>query len=153
MLKNIRISELQFHLRDENCKVYPVTINELPFYLCLKNNNREIYDEYFYICKKNCTDNFTGTFQHYEHFCSLFEDLKINGWCHTQYITISKNPTGKWARLNKTHTASDGGLYRLDDAMHRLSILYFLYGDVSLKLIDIFAKRRGYYQPILNGDT
>ena len=47
MLKNIRISELQFHLRDENCKVYPATINELPFYLCLKHDDRKIYDEYF----------------------------------------------------------------------------------------------------------
>jgi len=151
MLREIKISELQFHLRNENCKVYSATINELPFYLCLKHDDRKIYDEYFYTAKKNCNNNYTGASQHYEHFCNLSKDLKINGWCPTQYITISKNPTGKWARLNKTHMARDCGLYRVDDAMHRLSILYFLYGDICLKLIDIFTKRRGYYQPIIEG--
>ena len=60
MLKNIRISELQFHLRDENCKVYPATIIELPFYLSLKHDDRKIYDTYHDYIINGCSSDFAG---------------------------------------------------------------------------------------------
>jgi len=149
MLKNIRISELQFHLRNEKCKVYPVTINELPFYLCLKHDDREIYDEYFEHTKSVCPGDFGGNIQNYEYFVNLFENIKYNGWDGNEGVLLTKNPTGKFGKTNKNHKASDGGCYVANDAMHRCAILFYLYGDVSLKLKALSGRRNAYYKPLI----
>lgn len=148
MLGEIRISELQFHLRNENCKVYPVTINELPFYLCLKQGEREIYDAYFEHISQVCPHDFTGNKQDYEYYVDLYENIKTNGWDKKEGVFISRNPTGKWGKTIKTHVASDGGKYLVTDAMHRLSILFYLYGDISLGFVAQSGRNRGYYKPI-----
>lgn len=149
MLKNIRISELQFHLRDENCKVYPVTINELPFYLCLKNNNREIYDEYFEHTKRVCPSDFSGLNQPYDSFDSTRSSIVKSGYDETSKISLWKNPKGKWGKLKAGHKASDGNYYLVEDGMHRLSILFYLYGDVELVKVASHGRKHGAYKPLI----
>jgi hypothetical protein len=150
MLKKIRISELQFHLRDENCKVYPVTINELPFYLCLKHTDREIYDVYFEHTKRVCPSDFSGVNQDYDYFNSIRLSVEQSGWHDDSYITLWKNPKGKWGKMKSEHKASDGNLYLVEDGMHRVSLLFYLYGDIDL--VEVSKRRRNHrcYIPKLN---
>lgn len=143
MLKNIRISELQFHLRDENCKVYPATIIELPFYLSLKHDDRKIYDTYHDYIINGCSSDFAGLHQDYEYFINLYNNIK-KGW--DTNLGRSKQELG--LVVNKTV-----GQYRMTDGMHRCAILYYIYGDINLIKINDLGRKRACYQPILNKDT
>ena len=149
MLKNIRISELQFHLRDEKCKVYPATIIELPFYLSLKHDDRKIYDEYFEHTKRVCPSDFSGLNQPYDSFDSTRSSIVKSGYDETSKISLWKNPKGKWGKLKAGHTASDGNYYLVEDGMHRLSILFYLYGDVELVKVASHGRKHGAYKPFI----
>ena len=151
MLKNIRISELQFHLRDENCKVYPTTIIELPFYLCLKHGDRKIYDEYFNHTKDVCPSDFSGLSQNYNSFKTTHLNIVNFGYDETSKISLWKNPKGKWGKLKAEHKASDGNYYLVEDGMHRLSILFYLYGDIELKKVASCGRKHGSYKPLIKG--
>ena len=149
MLKNIRISELQFHLRDEKCKVYPATVNELPFYLCLKHDDREIYDKYFNHTKRVCPDDFSGLNQHYVSFETTHLNIVNSGYDETSLISLWKNPKGNWGKLKADYKASDGNYYLVEDGMHRLSILFYLYGDVELVKVASRGRKHGAYKPLI----
>lgn len=132
MLREIKISELQFHLRNDLCKVYPVVIEDLPFYLCLKNKNKSEYDNYFNFTRKVCPENFDGHRQDYSSFVKTYESITKCGWNVESSISLWKNPKGKWGKIKKEHKASDGNYYLVEDGMHRLCILFYLYGDLTI---------------------
>lgn len=133
--KILSIDEMQFGFLDTNGNPFFDSIYKSPFYLALKNNDRKIYDDYFYnidkvyICKDSKSD--------YDYFLKLKNSIKDNFDKNSTFrveVFPSESRNRRKFNLNNHITAEDKNYYKVADGLHRSSILAFLYTEVNFLL-------------------
>jgi hypothetical protein len=102
--------------RHDSTSYFPV--NEHPYYLSLKNDNRDIYESYivksFYQYSKS-TGSWYG-------FKQLYKNIKHNGFHCSKEPIVIKHIEGKWVCVN---------------GRHRICILYKIFGPhVLMKVVN-----------------
>ena len=141
--KILSLSEIQFGWLGNNGVPIFDSIYKSPFYLALKNNDRKIYDDYFYnidkvyICKDSKSD--------YDYFLKLKNSIEDNYDKKSTFrvdFYPNESQNRRKFKLNKFILAKDKNYYTMADGSHRCAILAFLYTEVNFLLKETLGSCR-----------